>query len=211
MKNYEENYGFRTIQEDMLNQRLTILQTGSKRSNIVGKTAASVAAVSLLTIIGNLLTDDPNIALQTAGTCIAMTSYAIGNAKLSNHYKKESDKIEEKLENLEEVTEIVAIREKLENYKAKLEYYKINYPTHLIAGIGFAESFVISLLNAVNAASTNGALSVIPLVLGSSLCGIVAVGHAKLCKNSKSQIKYYEEEIATIEEQKNPEQTIKLK
>ena len=108
MKNYEENYGFRTIQEDMLNQRLTILQTGSKRSNIVGKTAASVAAVSLLTIIGNLLTDDPNIALQTAGTCIAMTSYAIGNAKLSNHYKKESDKIEENrtyegVENLREI------------------------------------------------------------------------------------------------------------
>ena len=42
MKNYEENYGFRTIQEDMLNQRLTILQTGAKRSNIVGKPAAAL-------------------------------------------------------------------------------------------------------------------------------------------------------------------------
>ena len=211
MREHEEKYGFQKLHESVLEQRLSTLQTGAKRSNIVSKTATAVATVSLLTIVGNLLTNDPNIALQSAGSCVAMASYAIGNAKLSNHYKKEANKVEEKLENLEEVNEIAAIREKLEEYKARLEYYKINYPIHLVAGIGFAESCVVSLLNVINSASSTHVASLVPLLFGSSICGVVAVGHAKLVKDSKSQIRRFEEEITAIEGPKEPEQTMKLK
>lgn len=208
MKKYDENYDFQKMRNDLLEQRIEILKTGAKRTNVVSKTAAVVAALSLTTIIGNLITNDPEIALQSAGSCIAMASYAIGNAKLNKHYKDLVETTTDKLDEVEEITEATTLREQLKHYKSRLEYYKINYPTHFIAGLGFAESFLVSLLNAVNAASTNGTLSVLPLVLGSSVCGIVALGHAKLVKDSKSQIKYYE---GLIEEKEPTEKGMTLK
>lgn len=183
---------FEKIRQEILDQRIEYLQKGEKRSKDIATIATSVAGVSLLTIVANILTEDPMIAAQTAGTCVAMATYSVGNLKLKNYYKKLIETTNTKKQNPPEQYETAAILEKLENYKSRLEYYKINYPTHVVAGLGFLESFIVTLINTINTVNTNTTISLIPLVFTSSLTGLVALGHVKLASDSKSQISYYQ-------------------
>lgn len=192
---------FEDVYETVLDERISYLEKGEKRANTIATIAGAVGAVSLLTIIGNVLTDDINIALQTTGSCIAMATYSIGNLKLRKYYKnlveKTTSKKGQKLENLE----IATVKEQLENYKSRLEYYKINHPVHVIAGIGFAESFLAALINATQATGTGEAHQLLTLVFGSAISGLVALGHVKLAQDSKSQIATYESMLNETEQE----------
>lgn len=191
MEKRTHNEAFESVRQELLDQRIDYLEKGEKRSKDIALISTGVAAVSLLTIIANVMTNDLNVALQTTGSCVAMATYSVGNLKQYKYYKNLIAATKEKKEQKVENVNLEAIKEKLENYKSRLEYYRINHPTHVIAGLGFAESFIMTLINTITTVNSNTAISLVPLVFMSSITGLVALGHIKLATDSKSQISLY--------------------
>lgn len=195
------------LENKMTSSLVETYETSGKRYKTLSLVSGLVGATSAMLVAGNLALGGNTIdIIANTGSTVAMASYAVGNAFLAAHSYKKAKRVKESFN--EELSELSALRSKLEILKEKLEYNKINGLMYSVAGTGFCTTFISQLFRPENQIRIGEGF----VIFSAVLAGLVGVGTAVVAKKSISTIRNTKLDITStqedikIAEEKDPEE-----
>lgn len=199
------------FEKEMTISLIKTYEQSGKRFKMFSLVSGVTGACSAMLVAGNIVLGGSAIDIAAnTGSAVAMAAYSVGNGLLAAHSFKKANRVKESF--TEDLSELSALRSKLEILKEKLQYNKITGLMYGIAGAGFSTTFVSQLFRPESQIVTGEGF----LIFSAVLAGLTGVGTAWIAKKSYSLIKGTKLEISETEEaiktaeERNPEDVQKV-